>query len=51
VAKRTTFNSKMETAHIFLQENYEVLEKHFREFFPQLVEYSQIHLEELKVNV
>jgi len=50
MSKRTTFNSKMETAHEFLEENYAVLENHFRQFFPQLVDFAQIRLEELKVN-
>ena len=51
VAKRTTFNSKMETAHLFLEENYEVLLGYFRDFFPLLVEYSKMRLEELKESV
>jgi len=51
VAKRTTFNSKMETAHLFLEENYDVLLGYFREFFPELVEYSKLRLEELKESV
>jgi len=51
VAKRTTFNSKMETAHLFLEENYEVLLGYFQDFFPLLVEYSKMRLEELKESV
>jgi len=51
VARRTTFNSKMETAHLFLEENYDILLGYFREFFPELVEYSKIRLEELKERV
>jgi len=51
VAKRTTFNSKMETAHLFLEENYDILLAYFREFFPELIEFSKMKLEELKESV
>ncbi|KEO74483.1 acyl carrier protein phosphodiesterase [Anditalea andensis] len=51
VSKRTSFNSKMETAHLFLEENYDVLLAHFKEFFPLLVTYSKERFEALKESV
>ncbi|WP_143961855.1 acyl carrier protein phosphodiesterase [Litoribacter populi] len=51
MANRTTFESKMETSHLFLQEHYEEIKAPFHRFFPQLVEFSKRHLEELKEKV
>ena len=51
IAKRTSFPSKMETAHIFLQDHYEVLLQCFREFFPELVDFSRSRLNTLKERV
>jgi acyl carrier protein phosphodiesterase len=48
MAKRTKFDSKMETAHIFLKENHEFFRIHFGIFFDDLVQFSQITLNELR---
>lgn len=50
VSKRTAFDSKMETAHIFLQENEERLQGYFNDFFPDLIQFSKKKLEELTLN-
>lgn len=41
LSKRTRFDSKMETAHVFLDENHEILRKHFEDFFEDLVKFSK----------
>jgi len=48
MAKKTKFNSNMETAHIFLDENHEYFRIHFGEFFEDLVAHSKATLETLK---
>ena len=49
MSKRTRFDSKMETAHIFLEKHHEYLRVHFGDFFEDLVAYSKKRLEELRV--
>ncbi|MFC0655055.1 acyl carrier protein phosphodiesterase [Mongoliitalea lutea] len=47
MAKRTTFNSNMETAHKFLDQHHEFFRLHFGDFFEDLVAYSKASLNEL----
>jgi acyl carrier protein phosphodiesterase len=51
ISKRTRFDSKMETAHLFLDENHEVLRKHFGDFFEDLVSFSKKRLSVLKAEI
>ncbi len=51
MSKRTRFDSKMETAHIFLDTHHEFLRIHFGDFFEDLVSYSKKRLEELKADI
>lgn len=44
MAKRTKFDSKMETATASLEENYEAFQNEFNEFFPLLVSHSKSFL-------
>lgn len=48
MAKKTKFHSKMETAHIFLDEHHEYFRIHFGDFFEDLVAHSKEKLAELK---
>lgn len=48
MSKRTTFNSKMETAHLFLDQHHEYLKVHFGDFFEDLVSHSKKTLAELQ---
>jgi acyl carrier protein phosphodiesterase len=48
MAKRARFNSKMETAHVFLDEHHEYLKVHFGDFFEDLVSFSKKSLAELR---
>nr|WP_255737588.1 ACP phosphodiesterase [Cognataquiflexum nitidum] len=48
MAKRTRFNSKMETAHVFLDEHHEYLKVHFGDFFEDIVSFSKKTLAELR---
>ena len=48
MSKRTRFDSKMETAHLFLDKHHEYLRLHFGDFFEDLVAYSKKRLEELR---
>ncbi len=48
MAKKTRFPSKLETAHIFLDEHHEYLRVHFGDFFEDLVTHSKAKLIELK---
>ncbi|ERM84428.1 ACP phosphodiesterase [Rhodonellum psychrophilum GCM71 = DSM 17998] len=48
MSKRTRFDSKMETAHLFLDNHHEYLRLHFGDFFEDLVAYSKKRLEELR---
>ena len=48
MSKRTRFNSKMETAHIFLHNHHEYFRLHFGDFFEALVANSRKKLNELK---
>ncbi|MCH7398974.1 ACP phosphodiesterase [Belliella sp. DSM 107340] len=41
LSKRTRFDSKMETAHLFLEENHEFLKEHFGDFFEELVTFAK----------
>jgi acyl carrier protein phosphodiesterase len=45
LARRTTFESNMENAHRFLQDNYQSFEEEFNDFFPDLRSFVQIALE------
>lgn len=45
LARRTTFPSNMENAHLFLQDNYQFFEQEFNDFFPDLRSFVQIALE------
>lgn len=45
LARRTTFESNMENAHLFLQDNYQSFEEEFNDFFPDLRSFVQIALE------
>ena len=51
MAKRASFDSKMEIAHFALKENYETFKQHFDRFFPELVDFSFNKLKELKSKV
>lgn len=48
MAKRTRFDSKMETAHIFLDEHHEYLKVHFGDFFEDVVSFAKGRLKELR---
>lgn len=50
ISKHTTFDSKMETAHLFLQENEQKLKGYFDRFFPELKVFAREKLEELRQN-
>ncbi|WP_018476087.1 acyl carrier protein phosphodiesterase [Echinicola pacifica] len=50
ISKHTTFDSKMETAHLFLQENEAELKHYFDLFFPDLIAFSKSKVEELSKN-
>lgn len=41
LSKRTRFDSNMEIAHVFLNENHQILRKHFEDFFEDLVKFSK----------
>lgn len=45
---RTSFDSKMEEAPQFLEENYAVFEAYFKQFFAELVDFSKIKLKQLQ---
>lgn len=47
ISKHTTFDSKMETAHLFLKEHETELKAYFDQFFPELVKFAKQKLEEL----
>lgn len=51
LSKRTRFDSKMETAHIFLDENHEFLRMHFGDFFEDLVKFSKNRYQVLKSEI
>lgn len=48
MAKRTSFRSNMETAHLFLDKNHEFFRLHFGDFFEDLVKFSKQTLIKLK---
>jgi len=48
MAKRTKFQSNLDTAHIFLDEHHEFLRLHFGDFFEDLVSHAKNKLQELK---
>ncbi|MCH6234841.1 ACP phosphodiesterase [Cognataquiflexum rubidum] len=48
MAKRAKFNSKMETAHVFLDQHHEYLKVHFGDFFEDIVAHSKKTLKELR---
>ncbi|WP_113925847.1 acyl carrier protein phosphodiesterase [Cognataquiflexum aquatile] len=48
MAKRAKFNSKMETAHVFLDQHHEYLKVHFGDFFEDIVSHSKKTLKELR---
>lgn len=48
MAKRAKFNSKMETAHEFLDQHHEYLKVHFGDFFEDIVSHSKKTLKELR---
>jgi acyl carrier protein phosphodiesterase len=48
MSKRTKFDSKMETAHLFLDQHHEYLKVHFGDFFEDVVSFSKKTLAELK---
>ncbi|MEX2591477.1 MAG: ACP phosphodiesterase [Anditalea sp.] len=51
ISRRATFNSKMEFAHIILEERHEIFKSCFEEFFPDLVTFSRKRLTELKSGI
>lgn len=51
MAKRTKFQSNLDTAHIFLDEHHEFLRLHFGDFFEDLVSHSKNKLQELKLEL
>ncbi|MCH7403647.1 ACP phosphodiesterase [Belliella kenyensis] len=51
ISKRTRFDSKMENAHLFLDENHEILRQHFGDFFDDLVRFSKQKLSILKAEI
>ncbi|MCH7414421.1 ACP phosphodiesterase [Belliella sp. R4-6] len=48
LSKRTRFDSKMETAHLFLIDNHDYLREHFGDFFEDLVNFSKNRYQILK---
>ncbi len=50
ISKRTAFDSKMETAHIFLEANEAAFNAYFEDFFPDLVSFAKEKLKELTTN-
>lgn len=48
MAKRASFDSKMQFAHLALKENYDTFKQHFDRFFPELTDFSFQKLKELK---
>ena len=48
MSKRTKFDSKMETAHIFLDQHHEYLKLHFGDFFEDVVSFSKKTLADLR---
>ncbi|MBD8491232.1 DUF479 domain-containing protein [Echinicola sp. CAU 1574] len=50
ISKHTSFESHMETAHLFLKENESKLKGYFDAFFPDLVNFAKEKLEELSKN-
>lgn len=51
LSQRARFDSKMETAHIFLDDNYEFMKKCFVVFFEDLVKFSQHEYQILKSEI
>lgn len=51
ISKRASFNSKMETAHLVLEEKQDTFRICFDEFFPDLVVFSRRRLQELKSGI
>lgn len=47
ISKRARFESKMETAHIFLEQHHEYLRVHFGDFFEDLVAFAKKRLQVL----
>jgi acyl carrier protein phosphodiesterase len=48
MSKRTKFDSKMETAHLFLDQHHEYLKVHFGDFFEDVVSFSKKTLADLR---
>jgi len=48
MSKRTKFDSKMETAHLFLDQHHEYLKLHFGDFFEDVVSFSKKTLADLR---
>ncbi|WP_194777604.1 acyl carrier protein phosphodiesterase [Pararhodonellum marinum] len=51
MAKRASFKSNMETAHLFLEEHHEVIRELFIAFFEDLVAFAKIRLAVLKSEI
>jgi acyl carrier protein phosphodiesterase len=51
ISKRATFNSKMEFAHLVLEDKQEAFRSCFEEFFPELIAFSRMKLMELKSEI
>jgi acyl carrier protein phosphodiesterase len=51
MAKRTKFQSNLDTAHIFLDEHHEFLRLHFGDFFEDLVSFTKSRLIELRTEL
>ncbi|GAB3650995.1 ACP phosphodiesterase [Echinicola sediminis] len=47
ISKHTSFDSKMETAHLFLKEHEKELKVYFDQFFPELVKFAKQKRDEL----
>ena len=51
MSKRATFESRMELAHLVLEEKEETFRECFDEFFPDLVSFSKNRISELKSGI
>jgi acyl carrier protein phosphodiesterase len=47
ISYRTTFDSKLEKAPVYLKKYHETFEDYFKQFFPELVSFSRNKLDEL----
>lgn len=51
ISRRATFESRMELAHLVLEEKEEVFKEYFNVFFPELISFSKNRISELKAGI